>query len=148
MTGDIIDNKQHKPKIIQFLNLADFSIYTDSRVPVDEPIFESIPSLITFTDYQPLQIKDKIFKLRNKDKFVRRIKIIQPDSRLFQVLNSGKNPLDNTSKGNKVAPGMEITFIIRFSPEAKIDYSYDLVVVTEREKFVVPILAIGKRSMM
>jgi hydrocephalus-inducing protein len=43
---------------------------------------------------------------------------------------------------------MEITFIIRFSPEAKIDYSYDLVVVTEREKFVVPIMAIGKRSMM
>jgi hydrocephalus-inducing protein len=43
---------------------------------------------------------------------------------------------------------MEIQYIIRFSPEAKIDYSYDLVVVTEREKFVVPILAIGKRSMI
>jgi len=85
MNGDILENRQQKPKIIQFLNLADFSIYTDSRVPVDEPIFESIPSLITFTDYQPLQIKDKVFKLRNKDKFVRRIKIIQPDSRLFQV---------------------------------------------------------------
>ena len=56
--------------------------------------------------------------------------------------------MDSNSKGNKVAHGMEITFIIRFSPEAKIDYSYDLVVVTEREKFVVPILAIGKRSMM
>lgn len=56
--------------------------------------------------------------------------------------------MDFNSKGNKVAPGMEITFIIRFSPEAKIDYSYDLVVVTEREKFVVPIVAIGKRSMM
>ena len=83
MTGEVIDDKQYKPKIIQFLNLADYSIYTDSRVPVDEPIFESIPSMITFTDYQPLQIKDKIFKLRNKDKFVRRIKIIQPDSRLF-----------------------------------------------------------------
>lgn len=79
---------------------------------------------------------------------MRRIKIIQPDSRLFQVLNSNKKPVDFHSKGNKVAPGMEITFIIRFSPEAKIDYSYDLVVVTEREKFVVPIVAIGKRSMM
>jgi hydrocephalus-inducing protein len=56
--------------------------------------------------------------------------------------------VDFSSKGSKVAPGMEITFIIRFSPEAKIDYSYDLVVVTEREKFVVPIVAIGKRSMM
>lgn len=58
------------------MNLTDYSIYTDSRVPVDEPLFESIPTMITFTDYQPLQIKDKVFKLRNKDKFARRIKII------------------------------------------------------------------------
>jgi hydrocephalus-inducing protein len=43
---------------------------------------------------------------------------------------------------------MDITFIIRFSPEAKIDYSYDLVVVTEREKFIVPIVAVGKRAMI
>jgi hypothetical protein len=63
-------------------------------------------------------------------------------------LNANKKNIEESSKGNKVAPGMEIQYIIRFSPEAKIDYSYDLVVVTEREKFVVPILAIGKRSMM
>jgi len=43
---------------------------------------------------------------------------------------------------------MDITFIIRFSPEAKIDYNYDLIVVTEREKFVVPIIAVGKRAMI
>lgn len=51
-------------------------------------------------------------------------------------------------KGNKVAPGMEISFIIRFSPEAKIDYNYDLTIVSEREKFIVPIVAIGKRAMI
>lgn len=51
-------------------------------------------------------------------------------------------------EGNKVAPGIEITFIVRFSPEAKIDYTYDLVVVTEREKFIVPIKATGKRAMI
>lgn len=43
---------------------------------------------------------------------------------------------------------MEISFFVRFSPEAKIDYSYDLVVVTEREKFIVPIKASGKRAMI
>lgn len=63
-------------------------------------------------------------------------------------MNANKKNIEESSKGNKVAPGMEIQYIIRFSPEAKIDYSYDLVVVTEREKFVVPILAIGKRSMI
>lgn len=43
---------------------------------------------------------------------------------------------------------MEIAFTVRFSPEAKIDYAFDLVVVTEREKFVVPIIATGKRAMI
>jgi hydrocephalus-inducing protein len=43
---------------------------------------------------------------------------------------------------------MEIAFIIRFSPEAKIDYNYDLTIVSEREKFIVPIVAIGKRAMI
>lgn len=48
----------------------------------------------------------------------------------------------------KVAPGMEICFIVKFSPEAKIDYSYDLNVLTEREKMIVPIRAIGCRAIL
>ena len=43
---------------------------------------------------------------------------------------------------------MAIYYIIRFSPEAKIDYNYDLAIVTERERFVIPIVAVGKRSMI
>jgi len=41
---------------------------------------------------------------------------------------------------------MEITYIVKFSPEAKSDYSYDLMVITEREKFIVPIRAMGCRA--
>lgn len=43
---------------------------------------------------------------------------------------------------------METKFVIRFSPEAKIDYKYELIVVTERQKFIVPIYAVGKRAML
>jgi len=43
---------------------------------------------------------------------------------------------------------MSISYVIRFSPEAKIDYTYNLVVVTERERYHVPIVAVGKRSMI
>jgi len=39
-------------------------------------------------------------------------------------------------------------FTIRFSPEAKQDYYYDLIVETERERFKVPIMAIGKRPII
>ena len=86
INGNILEDFYQKPKIVQFLNLGDFSIYTNSKVPVDEPLFEPIPPLIQFTDFEPLQIKEKIFKLRNKDGVARRVKIIQPDSRLFQVI--------------------------------------------------------------
>jgi hydrocephalus-inducing protein len=49
---------------------------------------------------------------------------------------------------SRVAPGMEVSYVVRFSPEAKIDYSYDLIVVTEREKFIVPIRAVGCRALL
>lgn len=38
--------------------------------------------------------------------------------------------------------------MVRFSPEAKTDYRYELTVVTEREKFIVPIIAVGRRAMI
>jgi hypothetical protein len=41
-----MDDKNVKPKIDKFLNLADNSIYTDTNVPVDEPLFEPIPPVI------------------------------------------------------------------------------------------------------
>jgi hydrocephalus-inducing protein len=49
---------------------------------------------------------------------------------------------------SRIAPGMEISYTIKFSPEAKSDYTYDLMVLTEREKFIVPIRAVGCRSML
>ena len=38
-SGKSIAEQFPKPKIIQFLNIGDNSIYTDSQVHVDEPIF-------------------------------------------------------------------------------------------------------------
>ena len=104
---------------------------------------------------------EQILRLRNKDKVARSVKIVPPDSKLFQVhpckksamLSStsksarlGDSDIDNMS--SRIAPGMEISYIIRFSPEAKSDYSYDLNVLTERERFVVPIRAVGCRAMI
>ena len=59
-----------------------------------------------------------------------------------------KQPVDVDNMSTRVAPGMEISYTIRFSPEAKVDYSYDLMIVTEREKFIVPIRAVGCRAML
>ena len=106
--------------------------------------------MILFEDYEPLQILSKVLKLRNRDTVPRRVSIIHPENRLFQVFpyNPNKKKIgnlqDETEGANtKVAPGMEVNYLIKFTPEAKVDISYDLVVITEREKFTVPIRGIG-----
>ena len=42
------------PKIIQYFNITDNSIYADSQVSVDEPLFRAEPDVIQFTNYEPL----------------------------------------------------------------------------------------------
>jgi len=94
---------------------------------------------------------------RNKDKVARSVKIVPPDSKLFQVIPCKKSKASSTMTktgsdidvmSSRVAPGMEVSYTVRFSPEAKIDYTYELAVVTERERFIVPIRATGCRALL
>lgn len=64
MSGKSIFEQYPKPKIIQFLNIGDNSNYVESHVSVDEPIFQPNPHVIQFTNYEELQTKEKILKLR------------------------------------------------------------------------------------
>jgi hypothetical protein len=43
---------------------------------------------------------------------------------------------------------MEIPFVVKFTPEENTDYIHNLVCETEREKFIVPIRAIGARGLL
>eukprot|EP00971_Amphidinium_carterae_P135864 2691880-Amphidinium_carterae.1 len=61
---------------------------------------------------------------------------------------NGISPRTANGAGDKVAPGMEMCYVVRFKPDARIDYSYDLTVITEREKFTVPIRASGGSAML
>ena len=140
------DNK--KVSIIQFLNIADNSLHSKCSVSVDEPIFQPEPNIILFEDYEPLQILTKTLKLKNRDTVPRHVSIIHPENRLFQVYpniksKNGIRQKQGESANTKVAPGMEVSYSIKFTPESKSDINYDLVVITEREKFIVPIRGIG-----
>lgn len=63
MSGKSIFEQYPKPKIIQFFNIGDNSIYAESKVNVDEPIFQPEPHVIQF-NYEALQTKEQILKLR------------------------------------------------------------------------------------
>ena len=50
--------------------------------------------------------------------------------------------------GKKVAPGMSVTYHVSFMPDAIKDYAHELICISEREKFIIPIKCIGARGMI
>ncbi|CAD7931174.1 unnamed protein product [Amoebophrya sp. A25] len=128
-------------KIVQFLNIGLYTHNERSRVPIGEPLFRPNPPVVEFFEYRALRTYETQLYLRNQDDVARRCKVFPPDSGYFEVIPSKKNR-------DKVAAGMEICYTIRFKPDSRQDYSYDLQVVTEREKFIVPIRAIGYHALL
>ena len=70
--------------------------------------------------------------------FARRVKVAPPNSPYFSVAAA--------SHADKIAAGMEATFTITFTPNSNSDFACDLVVTTEREKFIVPVRGRGARA--
>ncbi|CAE7232366.1 HYDIN [Symbiodinium sp. CCMP2456] len=135
-------------RIVSFQDMGDYTHQVDSVVPVEEPLFKATPPEIRFANFESLQNLDATLCLRNQDNVARRVKILQPDSTFFKVL-PGKGRKINGDGDNKVAPGMEVSYTVRFTPDQQVeDYSYDLVVVTERERFIVPIRATGCSALL
>ena len=69
---------------------------------------------------------------------------MKPDSPFFEV-SAARNMNGEPLKQSKIASGMEVYFILTFKPQEVRDYSFDLICSTEREKFIVPIRAVGMR---
>lgn len=107
--------------------------------------FQPFPAEVVFRDYQPFSQCEQTLYLRNNDSFARRIKILSPDSEFFRVVPVRSKSIRGMADG-KIAAGMEVQFTIKFMPHEQRVYTYDLVCVTEREKFVIPIRAVGTQA--
>ncbi|KAH6588049.1 hypothetical protein BASA50_010912 [Batrachochytrium salamandrivorans] len=113
-------------------------------VPLGRPLFCAEPSNITLQSFLPFKTYELVISFRNLDKTARRIHLESTHNPHFSV-HGLKN--DSICSG-KVAPGMGVSFIVKFKPEENIDYSHSLVCVTEREKFILPIKAMGARGVL
>ncbi|XP_069113582.1 hydrocephalus-inducing protein homolog isoform X2 [Argopecten irradians] len=129
------------PRKIELLDMADTSLQKFSQVNIDEPMFQPYPSEIYFQNFKPFEVYEVPLILRNNDKVPRLVKVTQADSPYFKVIS----PHD---VGHKVGPGLPTTFKIEFTPDEKKDYNHELVCITEREKFIVPVKAIGSRAIL
>ncbi|KAL6479129.1 hypothetical protein MHYP_G00125620 [Metynnis hypsauchen] len=131
----------HPPRILELLDMSETTHQKFSALDLDQPFFQSYPSEIVFQNYMPSETYEVPLVLRNNDKIPRFVKVVEEDSLYFKVVS----PVDVY---NKVAPGMACTFTVLFTPEENKDYSHRLICVTEREKFEVPIRAIGARAIL
>lgn len=80
-------------------------------------------------------------KLTQLLQVARRVKVLQPDSPLLNVRR-----VKGSAAEDKVASGMEVAYSITYTPEDTEQFHYDLVVCTEREKFLVPCTVAGSKA--
>ncbi|KAL7878826.1 hypothetical protein AOLI_G00098000 [Acnodon oligacanthus] len=131
----------HPPHILELLDMSETTHQKFSALDMDQPFFQPYPSEIVFQNYMPSETYEVPLVLRNNDKIPRLVKVAEEDSIYFKVVS----PVDVC---NKVAPGMACTFTVLFTPDENKDYIHRLICVTEREKFEVPIRAIGARAIL
>jgi len=80
-------------------------------------------------------------KLTQLLQVARRVKVLQPDSPLLNVRR-----VKGSAAEDKVASGMEVAYSITYTPEDTEQFHYNLVVCTEREKFLVPCTVAGSKA--
>ncbi|KAM9374294.1 hydrocephalus-inducing protein homolog [Phaethornis superciliosus] len=133
--------EMRRPRIIQLLDMSETSHQKFSAVDLDQSLFQPFPSEVIFQNYVPFEVYEVPLTLRNTDKVPRLLKVVLETSPYFRLIS----PSD---EGCKVAPGMVSTFHILFTPQENKDYFHQLICITEREKFIVPIQAIGARALL
>ncbi|XP_071670318.1 hydrocephalus-inducing protein homolog isoform X2 [Patagioenas fasciata] len=133
--------EMRRPQVIQLLDMSETSHQKFSAVDLEQSLFQPFPSEVVFQRYVPCKVYEVPLILRNIDKVPRLVKIVLESSPYFRLIS----PNDMCCK---VAPGMSSTFRILFTPEENKDYFHQLTCITEREKFIVPIRAIGARAIL
>ncbi|CAG5958443.1 unnamed protein product [Menidia menidia] len=129
------------PRILELLPMNGPPHQRITTVDMGRPLFQPYPSELVFQNFFPSQTYKLPLLLVNKDKISRHVKLEHLDSEQFYV----EGPQE---AGSKVAPGMSATFTVLFKPQENKDYSHRVVCVTERERFEIPIRAIGPRAIL
>ena len=129
------------PRKLELLDMSETSHQKHSTVSIDDPMFQPFPSEVWFQNYTPFETYEVPLVLRNNDKVPRLVKVVQQDSPYFKIISPN-------NVGHKVGAGLPTTFRIQFVPEEKKDYYHELICITERERFLVPVRAVGSRAIL
>ncbi|KAL7750642.1 hypothetical protein RI367_003984 [Sorochytrium milnesiophthora] len=141
----------------------------ESTVPDNKALFMSVPAMVHFQNYEPFKTYECPVTFRNIDKLPRRIRVDPINDPHFEIVSwkslpqtqrkahatahvaasdaQVKVPQRQSAGDARVAAGMDVPFVLSFTPDEARDYHCNIVCHTERETFVVPVCAIGPRGM-
>jgi hydrocephalus-inducing protein len=122
------------------------------RNPSSNTFFQQIPEDITFKGYKPNETYEFVVALRNDDKVsdVYPVKILNSQTAHtldFLPVETSIFSVIPKMAPKKIAPGMEATFVIKFSPDSTRDYSADIKFLEDQNReFLVSVKTIGNRG--
>lgn len=123
------------------MDVRSTSTHKTSSLPIDTPVFRATPSEVLFQKFVPHETIEVTIMMRNIDSVPRRMRVLPSESPYFFIVAP-------PAAGKKVAPGMELVYTIAFTPDGQRDYAEELVCITEREKFILPLRAVGRRGVL
>ncbi|KAL9822952.1 uncharacterized protein GJ701_016070 [Geothlypis trichas] len=110
-------------------------------VPPKQNLVQISPPEVVFQHFDPHGVSEMALSLTNVGKVPQEVKVSMESSPYFQLSCS-------SDVFRLVPPGASAPVRIRFTPGENKDYSHELVCVTENERIVVPIRAIGARAVL
>ncbi|RKO97502.1 hypothetical protein CAUPRSCDRAFT_10831, partial [Caulochytrium protostelioides] len=113
-------------------------------VPIDRPVFRATPSRVYLQNWQAFQSIQIEIEFQNEDSVTRQMYVEAIPSPFWNIRHKRTSSLAS----ERVAPGMSTVFVLDFKPHDKREYRWDLSVVTEREKFILPLLAVADHPML
>ncbi|XP_069731691.1 hydrocephalus-inducing protein-like [Phaenicophaeus curvirostris] len=128
--------RTQEAKLPRITQLRDFSAADQQK-----SFFQAFPAELVFQNFIAPEVYEKAVVLRNNDKVPRLVKVTTEISPYFKLVN-------HDLAWHKVPPGRTATFHILFIPEENKDYLHELICITERGEFIVPIRAIGARAIL
>ncbi|XP_056273332.1 hydrocephalus-inducing protein homolog [Pseudoliparis swirei] len=133
-------DRMRPPRILELLDMSETTLHNLSYVDLDQPLFQPYPSELVLQNFTPARTYLLPLRLDNRDKVSRHVKLEHQESEYFHVVQE--------EAGRSVAPGLSVAFTVSFTPQENKDYHHSLVFVTERERFEVPVRAIGPRAIL
>ncbi|CAH8550445.1 unnamed protein product [Dicrocoelium dendriticum] len=111
------------------------------KCDISSPLFELCPSELVFQNYVENHTYELPLILRNVDSMMHSVHLVHENNPYFQI--KYLSPI-----GHKIAAGLSLHCLVSFTPDSLRDYQHELLCITDRETYKIPIYCLGPRAIL